>query len=851
MATYDSMELDALLAEAGWVRALARRLLGDEDLADDVSQETWLIGLERARTGPLPTRAWLAGVLRNRVFKLRRAAARRRARESSVAKDERLPSTADLVARAAVHGEVVRVVTELDEIYRSVILMRYLDEKTPDAIAIELGLPVSTVKTRLARGLERLRRKLDARYDGDDRAWAIALAPFAGVPVPRWATTTVIGGAWLAPGAAIAAAVVAVLVFARLTTGDREPGASGNKDQVPLSAVAAPSSTSVARAASNGRPATRAPIEVPGAALSPSTDARAGEIGEGVVELRGRVFDTLGTPVAGLRVTLHATRPGERVTAADSTPSLGVTTSAGDGSFALRTPHVSGVLLADSDAFATVFSCDVTPELADARWNLVVAPRGRCSGRVVDGGGAAVEGAYVRYVVPRAVRNAPGCVMDLSEPVEYAARTDDGGDFALDRLPLVDGAEWVVTRPGYAATRVAWPPVSSDRVVLQLERIPIDRDMLTGVVVDADGRLVRDARVSLGLDSTRSNDDGVFAFDRELGRASSRLTAFREGAGMATIELDRDEFTGELFWPDTLCLRLAGPSRAIAGTIVDTAGDPLAGLRVWARDATLFSIEEEGAVIVESALAGVSHGHAWATTDANGAFEVRGLADRSYELVALDVLTLEQASLGRIPAGARGDAYTFERPSTIGPVRGRVVDAHGRGLAGVGVKVSARTYEGFYGGRDVFADGVEGRAVVTGPDGEFDLGVLPATVRAIVAFSASRLPSALSLADIDGPLDDLVLPVARRVHLRVRVSGASVADQVAVEARDGSPLDLLVFSSATRRLSARRLPLVDGCSDTFAVGERAQTLLLLRGGKVVRRVPLDRVHAGQVNSIDL
>lgn len=75
---------------------------------------------------------------------------------------------------------MIDAVTGLDEIYRTAILMRYLDEKMPQQIARELQLPVRTVKTRLARGLERLRLRLDAEHGGDGRKWALVLAPFAG-----------------------------------------------------------------------------------------------------------------------------------------------------------------------------------------------------------------------------------------------------------------------------------------------------------------------------------------------------------------------------------------------------------------------------------------------------------------------------------------------------------------------------------------------------------------------------------------------------------------------------------------------------------------------------------------------
>lgn len=73
-----SLETIELLTErTDWVRALARRLVGDAHLADDVAQEATLAALRDAprarRIGP----AWLAGIVRNVAANVRRSDARR------------------------------------------------------------------------------------------------------------------------------------------------------------------------------------------------------------------------------------------------------------------------------------------------------------------------------------------------------------------------------------------------------------------------------------------------------------------------------------------------------------------------------------------------------------------------------------------------------------------------------------------------------------------------------------------------------------------------------------------------------------------------------------------------------
>jgi len=57
---------------------------------------------------------------------------------------------------------------ELPVIYRDVLTLRFEEEMKLEEISEVLGTPLSTVKTRLRRSLENLRRMLEARYPGED-----------------------------------------------------------------------------------------------------------------------------------------------------------------------------------------------------------------------------------------------------------------------------------------------------------------------------------------------------------------------------------------------------------------------------------------------------------------------------------------------------------------------------------------------------------------------------------------------------------------------------------------------------------------------------------------------------------
>ena len=76
-----SIRLDELLANAGWMRALARSLVRDPADAEDIVQDTWLEALRRPPRDPAAAAGWLARVLRNSVLRRYRAEGRRRARE--------------------------------------------------------------------------------------------------------------------------------------------------------------------------------------------------------------------------------------------------------------------------------------------------------------------------------------------------------------------------------------------------------------------------------------------------------------------------------------------------------------------------------------------------------------------------------------------------------------------------------------------------------------------------------------------------------------------------------------------------------------------------------------------------
>jgi len=495
--------LEALLAHGDFVRSLARRLLYDADAAEDVVQETWLAWLlHPPRTGGLS--AWLQSVARNFALLLRRGDERRLRRERAVARPEPVAAADELVQREAVRRRVVEAVLGLGEPCRTVIVLRFYDGLPPRAIARQLGVGVDTVKTRLKRGLHRLRERLE-EDEGAERSWSAVLLPLAGVPGALWTLRLSLGR--LAPVAAraLAPALALVLLVATLAGGRREVEAEkGSGTFSAAEKVPDPFS----------RPA---PILVVG----PRSDS----VRPAAPAARGLVVDETGAAIPGARVRAF---PDNLPRAAPVASGGDVTAARADaaGRFEVelrgRAPFHRFVIEAPGRA-PRAFD-GVTAGEGERTWTLAPA-RGR-AGRVVDRRGKEVADARVRWL---------GVLM--GGVVERESESAADGSFVLEDLPspldFRDQAAWIEVRAaGFAPLLIEDRDPGSGELTLVLVR----GSRVRGVVVDADsGAPLPRARVVLwssegaralvsgpglyipspwyqrSLAEAESDEDGVFA----------------------------------------------------------------------------------------------------------------------------------------------------------------------------------------------------------------------------------------------------------------------------------------------------------------------------------------------------
>ena len=157
------------------VYAMCLRFLGDRTEAEDVAQEVFLRvhrGLSSFK-GEARFSTWLYRITWNLCADwLRRNRKPARSISSIEAVGDLSDGRVDLekgVLDAEEQGMVRQALEELDEIYRSVIILLYYQKLSYEQIAAVLDVPVKTVETRLYRARRLLRARLERLGHGGGR----------------------------------------------------------------------------------------------------------------------------------------------------------------------------------------------------------------------------------------------------------------------------------------------------------------------------------------------------------------------------------------------------------------------------------------------------------------------------------------------------------------------------------------------------------------------------------------------------------------------------------------------------------------------------------------------------------
>jgi RNA polymerase sigma-70 factor (ECF subfamily) len=152
-----------MLEHQSMVFSIALRILGDRSAAEEAAQDVFIE--LHAKLGALASDEhvlyWLRRVTVHRSIDL----VRRRQRRPEVAMDwNELPDLPDLSSAATqadplLSRRLQQLVSSLPAVARTILVLRYQEDMSPEEISGTLDMPVATVKSHLQRTLRLLREK--------------------------------------------------------------------------------------------------------------------------------------------------------------------------------------------------------------------------------------------------------------------------------------------------------------------------------------------------------------------------------------------------------------------------------------------------------------------------------------------------------------------------------------------------------------------------------------------------------------------------------------------------------------------------------------------------------------------
>ncbi len=833
-----SVHQKELLAQIGWVRSLAIQLVRDPDIADDLTQDAMLVALTSSVEKPASVRGWFASILRNLSRTQGRSERRRSEREDLLRVPDRLPSTLQVVERAGAYQEIVAELMQLAEPYRSTLLYRFFDGLSLREIAERMSLTESTVSTRTQEGLRRLRLRLKPNDESEGLAWLSGLASLwpDSLRVPKTAPSLPSFAGVIALSLPIKWALVAIgIVVVVLGIGSLD--APELMDDEPSSAQAGIELVGLQVPEEN--PSRRTEVKQEGPAVTPpSVDPHAG-IHELVAsyqrelkEIRGRVIDVQGAPVPGVKVDYTSNDwQAMRLTSASPGVAKRQVTTDYAGVFSL-TDRAPLDLHVETELLTTVYSGVVNWDAPTPDPLVIVAPRTKVAGLVVDETGQSVPNAMLSIVFDPVERLPDGLVLEGSRLVEKKTKSDEQGTFEFASAAELGGAKLTANALGFAQASIPVLSGGGLDVRVVMTRLTANAHTIFGQVQLPGGAPSADTMVSAGSVSTRTDASGRFALDfgMALGwmdhKAPLRLAAARAGFLPAIEELISIDEAKSLGWPDDLVLVLGGPPLSIHGRVVDQNGNPILGVLVGSRDMTRFGLEmEPGATWgLPRTLEEVSGGTDWTKSGFNGEFKFKGLLDREYRLRLIETesaLTMESSP---IRAGDRDVTLVLDRRK-LGTLAGQVTDRFGTGMPHIRVAVTRQDT----GSLEI------GRSTTTDSEGWFRLEgvtVEPELLRiqgvGIVSELFREFPEGAEILR-------LVLPVSRLIPFQVEWGGwadracelllvDSGGDRTEIIDRNGGGFATLLRPSAGERLSR-----------TYSISDSVTHAVLMLSGQEVER----------------
>jgi RNA polymerase sigma factor (sigma-70 family) len=568
------LPLEPLLAEAGYLRALARELARDASAAEDLVQDTLARAVERpprALHEPRGLRAWLRNVLTNRAREVRRAANARAHHERLAARLETVEGDADeRDERVRLLQRLAQAILELPEPYKHAITLRYLDGLSPSEVARVQRITPEAARQRLSRGLALLRSKLDQDCGGRGRWSALvlfdprpgSLAPIASL-IPGALTMSTL----LKVGAAAAAALLVALWIGYAST--REPVAPEEELAVRRASELSASTDVPAQ------PAVLAPLAEPQrTAESARPSVSSGVAIDRELDLFGVVLDPHGKPIAGASVRVSRNAIGDYSSldfqGGREFAAVAETQSASDGAFRVRLDPGRPYAL---DVEARGFAPATLPHrYAGERVEVRMQPGATLVGRIMRrSDGSPVAGANVSGRI-----FATEDTLMFPRPV-FSGASDSNGHFRFENLPAHELYVIVEPRENLRTAMPALTLVAGKERTLEV--VLEDAQVLRGRVVDAQQKLpISGAEVGMSWTferPVRTNAAGEFEL---LGCAPGAMLAVgarADGFAARVVNLRN----GAL--PERLEIVLDA-GRRLSGRLLDQRGAPIADAYVAA-----------------------------------------------------------------------------------------------------------------------------------------------------------------------------------------------------------------------------------------------------------------------------
>jgi RNA polymerase sigma factor (sigma-70 family) len=596
----------AVLVErhAPMVLATCRQLLDDLHDAEDASQAAFLVLARKARTirSGQAVGGWLHAVAVRIASKAKVAAARRRKHEQRGV--EMATPRAEAPDPADRWTELHHQIDRLPDRLRMPIVLCYLEGLTHAEAARQLGWPLGTVESRLARGRERLKQRLSARG-------AMATVLLLGDSLPEITPSTA-PAAWVRATARAATRfaagdAAAVVASANVATMARAMIWTMGFHQVKLVVMALSLVTLVATGAAafirsespersaSARPDDRRSVtpsaEKPGPPPAPVPNT---------IRLGGRVLDPDGRPLPGAKLWLGfqgadwtwSTRVPQVRAATGPEGRFDLAVSDDDAEVKRALRMTSGMpggfgaiqLVATAEGFGPVW-IDIVKAKGEVELRMV-RDDVPIEGRLTTLEGRPVRGAEVRTLLVEDPRNTEWL---FGAPSGYlqAAITDGDGRFRLagigrDRRAVLKIAGPGIQRDGLQVVTGSFPkdrkPIYNAYAVYpaKLEHPCKPGKTISGVVRDIDTRAPLPGVSVSGFNAHDTSDrEGRFRLEGLPNLSSFHLSASARGGDQPYITTRRSVQANSDFEPITADMDMVR-GVVVTGRLIDRAdGKPV------------------------------------------------------------------------------------------------------------------------------------------------------------------------------------------------------------------------------------------------------------------------------------